>query len=303
MKYEMAIVVVTFNNERHVGQLLDSIVKYVDTTSTPVVIVDNNSCDKTVELLQERKIEGVTVVCESINHGFGVGNNIGMGKIDAAYYFLLNSDAFLVADSHVQALNFLKSNSRIGVVGLPLVFPDGSPQTYSYPYTSPTKMLMQAVGVQHVFMWFARFSLVKKVMLRISISRDYIESQTRKSIDFNNLNISNDINFVRSDWVCGAAMILSRDLVKETGGFDPNIFLYGEDEDLCIQASDLGYDVGVLSVVPIVHEFGWGKNKSKSSYSDAKYKSLSYFIKKNHSGFRRLLMLVIIRFKFKGIFN
>jgi GT2 family glycosyltransferase len=299
MKYEMAIVVVTFNNEKHVNQLLDSIVKYVDTSLTPVVIVDNNSSDRTLELLLERRLAGLTIVSESINHGFGVGNNIGMRKIDAAYYFLLNSDAFLIGTSHVQALNFLKDSSNIGVIGLPLVFPDGSPQTYSYPYTSALKMLLQGSGVQHVVMSLVRFGLVRELMLKFSISRNYIESQSRADLDLYNFNISKDIMFVRSDWVCGAAMILSGGLVTQTAGFDPNIFLYGEDEDICIQASKLGYDVGVLNVTPIVHEFGWGKNKSKSSYSDAKYKSLTYFIKKNHVGLHRFLMLMIIRIKFK----
>ncbi|NTV47482.1 MAG: hypothetical protein HGB11_13405, partial [Chlorobiales bacterium] len=99
----------------------------------------------------------------------------------------------------------------------------------------------------------------------------------------------------QTDWVCGAAMVLPGDFVRETGGFDPAIFLYGEDEDLCIEARRRGLDVVVVDTVPVVHVFGWGVNRFNPRVADLKYESLSYFIRKNISSLSsRIMMLTLL---------
>ena len=90
-------------------------------------------------------------------------------------------------------------------------------------------------------------------------------------------------------------MILEGGFVKSSRGFDQNIFLYGEDEDLCITAHDLGRRVVVIDVPPLVHVFGWGKNQFNSKVARLKYTSLKYFISKNITKtFDRLLMRLLL---------
>jgi GT2 family glycosyltransferase len=75
------------------------------------------------------------------------------------------------------------------------------------------------------------------------------------------------------DWVCGAAMLLREEVRTQlTGGFDPNIFLYGEDEDLCIETFKNGWQIEQLQVQPVIHELGWGKNRKQFKIV-AKYKA------------------------------
>ena len=80
-------------------------------------------------------------------------------------------------------------------------------------------------------------------------------------------------------------MIMSFDFVKSSGGFDPKIFLYGEDEDICIQAQNLGFLVETIETIPVVHKLGWNCRKSFSPrVASLKYNSLKYFITKNVKG-------------------
>jgi GT2 family glycosyltransferase len=85
------------------------------------------------------------------------------------------------------------------------------------------------------------------------------------------------------DWVCGAAMVIRDETKKQLGGgFDPNIFLYGEDEDICIEAKHLGWKVQQINIEPVIHEFGWGKHKKTSTkVATLKAQSLGVFIDKH----------------------
>jgi GT2 family glycosyltransferase len=96
-------------------------------------------------------------------------------------------------------------------------------------------------------------------------------------------------------------MLLSHDFVRASGGFDPDIFLYGEDEDLCIQAHKYGFDVVTVTTTPIVHALGWGGKSFRPMVARMKYESLRYFISKNVKGsLNRLLMFALLPFYVYG---
>ena len=78
--------------------------------------------------------------------------------------------------------------------------------------------------------------------------------------------------------VCGAAMMMSKDLFEKLNGFDPNIFLYFEETDLCFRAANLGAEVLVYGEAEVEHF------KSGSTPSDLKYE----FIRGWHDGWSKL---------------
>jgi len=97
-------------------------------------------------------------------------------------------------------------------------------------------------------------------------------------------------------------MLLSSNFVKESRGFDSNIFLYGEDEDLCIDARRRGYSVMALQTPPVVHKLGWGGDSGfQPRVARMKYDSLKYFIRKNIDGnFNRFMMQILLPFYVYG---
>ena len=59
MEIDVAAVVVTYNSEDHVAGLLDSVGPALGALSGAIVVVDNGSTDRTLEILDERTDEAV----------------------------------------------------------------------------------------------------------------------------------------------------------------------------------------------------------------------------------------------------
>ena len=54
-------------------------------------------------------------------------------------------------------------------------------------------------------------------------------------------------------WVSGAAMVIERTAFTGVGGFDEQLFLYKEDEDLCLRLREAGGRVVYEPAVAILH--------------------------------------------------
>lgn len=295
----MSIIIVTYNNENHVHQLMQSIIKHVDTSRVPIVLIDNNSSDDTLELARTYKSKlNLKIISLKKNIGFGAANNTGMHTIDAEYYFLLNSDAYFIGPTIDQLTELLPTEPNIGVVGVPLVFPDGSPQTYAYSHTTPLKLLLQCLHLNSLVLLLSKVNVLRRIFLKTTYGATFIASAHRKKIILASPPRP-ATQFTECDWVCGAGMTVTRAFFSKSGGFDENIFLYGEDEDLCITAKKLGFRVGAATTTPVVHEFGWGRNRKNSHYSLSKRNSLFYFAKKHFSGLKRNIMISLIRWRYR----
>jgi GT2 family glycosyltransferase len=276
--HDVTIVVVTYNSEHFVRGCIGSLLRYFPTDfSAEIVVVDNASQDETVAIIKN-EFPTVRLIEAPKNLGFGKANNLAMMEIPARYYYLHNADAYLQSNGLDVALRMLDESPEIGIAGLPLVFPDGSPQTGAYGFTTPMKWFLQGIGARKVAKWIAsseRAKCLRRALLRISMAETYI--RTHSSVE----NMPEEI--VDVDWVCGAALILREEVRQDlSGGFDPDIFLYGEDEDMCIRAHQSGWRVSQLPVYPVIHEFGWGSSgKSSPVVSRLKAESLKFFIDKH----------------------
>lgn len=304
-KYVNAYVIVTYNSQAHIDACLESLVPVVREPHRDVVIVvDNGSQDDTLRRLSEWKarIQHLRVLPLGKNIGFGPANNCAFEAIEADHYILINHDAWLLTDSVTPALKQMRIDPGIAIAGLPLVFPDGSPQTYAYPFSTWQKWLLQVFGVVGAVRQLIGFKPLTRLFEAIPVGREYVRSQNQPSVHLDhpeNIKASGAVRDV--DWVCGAAMVLRGDFVRATGGFDPQIFLYGEDEDLCIEAHLRGHRVVAIDVVPVVHKFGWGDNRFNPVVAKLKYESLRYFIEKRAPGkLSRIMMGLLLPLRVFG---
>lgn len=303
---EVAFVVVTCNSADHIGRCIESIVSHALPAGgrRPIIVVDNASTDRTAALLAELQdaVPGLHVTRCDRNIGFGAANNVGFAQVPARRYVLLNPDAWLVADSVSPALALLEEQPAVAVCGLPLVFPDGSPQTHAYRYSSWHKWLLQLLGVRALAARLARIPGLSPLLSRSRYGRDFAQLHARPPIDLTRVEAGAHSGAARpAEWVCGAAMVVDGDFIREAGGFDRRMFLYGEDEDLCIQARRLGRRVVVVDAAPVVHVLGWGARRFNRTTADLKFRSLRHFIRKNVPGpADRLLMTLLLPFHVYG---
>jgi N-acetylglucosaminyl-diphospho-decaprenol L-rhamnosyltransferase len=305
-RYEVVVVVVTFNSAQYIRKCIDSVTGHFQGKgfSSSIVVVDNASTDGTRQMLAdlEQSVPEIRVILLDRNIGFGAANNVGFESVSAHYYVLINSDAWLIADSLSPVIKAMQSRSNIAVCGLPLIYPDGSPQSYVFSYSTWQRWLLITLGIRTLAAKLLRIKWLAAVFSQLPFGREFARSQSRPKLSIGQvakLHYSGQLRDV--DWVCGAAMVIADDFIREQGGFDPAMFLYGEDEDICIAAHRAGRAVVVADVPPVVHVFGWGINRFNRQVADLKYLSLRYFIVKNVSGkLDRFLMLLILPFYVYG---
>lgn len=274
MNLNICIVIVSYNSSSTLIRSIQSIYDYSpDNYDFSVVLVDNASIDKCVELVRE-KFPNVKVIANSKNLGFGKANNLAMKSTQADFYYLHNSDAYLQRNILDDAVSFMEGNGDIGIVGFPLVYPDYSVQTAAYSRSSPLKWFLQGLKIDVLArILLTKFSFIRRISL---LKNSNLTKSFTRSFD------SASESFVDVDWVCGASMLIRDDArIAAGGGFDEDIFLYGEDEDLCLEVKSCGWRVGQLSLTPVIHDFGWGQHKKNSKVvARLKGKSLTYFVNK-----------------------
>src|SRR5690348_6702204 len=117
---DLTAIVVTYNALPWLEQCLESV------RGHEVVVVDHGSTDGTLAFVRERYPEARVVVQE--NKGMGGGNNAGMRVAGGRYFFLLNSDAWVVGDGLERLVAHADAHPEAAVVGPRLRNPDGSLQ-------------------------------------------------------------------------------------------------------------------------------------------------------------------------------
>ena len=85
------------------------------------------------------------------------------------------------------------------------------------------------------------------------------------------------------DWVSGAALMIRRDMLEQTGGFDEGFFMYCEDVDLCYRVHELGKRVVYFPHVSIYHIIGRSTNQVPTRMTYAFHRSMYRFYKKHYA--------------------
>ena len=184
----------------------------------PIIIVDNNSQDKTISYLKETQPE-IHLIENENNLGFGAANNLGMSyalKNDCDSVFLLNQDAFVVDDALFKLIEFQKSNLEYGI--LSPVHLNGTKDALDFNFSN----------------YVARRNCPK-------FYSDHVLGENLKSVY--------DVSFINA-----AAWLISKECLKKVGGFDPIFFHYSEDNNYCQRVLFHDFKIGVIPKCFIIHD-------------------------------------------------
>lgn len=229
---DVAAVVVTFNSQRHVAQLLDSIPAAMGPLSFVVTVVDNGSTDGTLDLLASRL--GCRVV-RSTNDGYAAGMNRGVrASPPSRAVLILNPDALLDPGCVPTMLQVL-DRSGVGVVAPRVREEDGrlSPTLRRGP------TLGRVGGLS--FTGLARFTE------RIEDPAEYVDEH-------------------EVDWAVGAILLIKTGCYATLGGMDEAYFLYSEETDFSLRAKDAGWATVYAPNAGAMH-VGGGSGESASTHT------------------------------------
>lgn len=187
---------------------------------------------------------GARIINVGKNIGFGAGCNLGVKNAQGRYLLFLNPDTEILSGNLANILNKFKEDQTIGAIGPRLTMENGETQWW-------------CAGKE-----FSLWRLIKN-NLGIIESKKIWESKTG----------------VFADWVSGAALVITKKIFDNIGGFDENFFMYFEDEDLCKRIRKRGYKVLYYPETSVLHKGG----KSRRSFLRQKlqfFKSLFFYVKK-----------------------
>jgi GT2 family glycosyltransferase len=154
------------------------------------------------------------------NRGFAAGNNLGLYALPARYICLLNNDALVEPETLAHLVAFMDHHPRVGACAPRLAQPDGAAQPYSYgDDPSPSYLLRRALARR-----------------RGAALHEWDGALPR-----------------RVDWVAFTCALLRPHALDQAGVLDERIFMYFEDNELCLQLRRRGWRVYFVPNVQARH--------------------------------------------------
>lgn len=230
MSKQLSIIIINYNTLSLTKQCIASVFKYCDEALFELIVVDNASTkEDPTTLIQE--FPAIKLIRNNSNNGFAGGNNLGIAHASSPYILLLNSDTYFIEESIKKALQTLQENPKIGVVGVQLVYENGTYQNNARSFRSITKEILE---INRYLLAFLPYKIRSQFMLNQFFKGDYNTA---------------------CDWVSGAYfMFRKKDLDTFTKHqLDERFFMYGEDHLWCYQFNKAGFSTYFLTSPKVVH--------------------------------------------------
>lgn len=229
----ISVVIVNYNSPDYTKKCLASLSKSIKTDlNFNVLVVDNGS--KEVFKIPKEYQSFATVLRSESNLGFTGGNNMGIQHaieaFDSEFVFLLNDDT----EVDEKCLKFLTkrmlADPKIGAICPKIYF--GKGQEFHKPDYNRNDL--------GNIIWYAGGSMDWQHLAAFHIGVDEVDRGQFDKLE-------------SSDFATGCAIMIRRELLEKTGGFDERYFLYFEDVDLSLKIASAGYQIGFEPKAKVWH--------------------------------------------------
>lgn len=268
-RLELSVIIVNYNVKHFLEQCLHSVRQALLKTSGEVIVIDNCSTDNSLSYLQPLFPE-VRFVANKENLGFARACNQGLQMSTGRFVLFLNPDTIVPEDSFTTAIRFMDEHPEAGALGSKML--DGSGaflKESKRAFPSPLTSLFKLFGLSKLFPRSAHFS--------------------RYHLGHLDENKHNEV-----DVLAGAYMLVRKEVLDETGGFDERFFMYGEDVDLSYRIQKSGRKNYYFAGSPIIHFKGESTRKGSMNYVRMFYSAMSLFVRKHYGGSRAGLFSSLI---------
>ena len=195
MDKSVSVIIVTYNSEKHIFDCLDALYANNDIgDALEVVIVDNQSVSfaETQQLLKSKYGDGLVIIQNDRNGGYGQGNNVGIRKASAPIIMIMNPDVRLIEPVFKKAIEAFK-DQRVVQFGMQQLDKNGN-RAYSFAVSS---WIHPCIGLPLT-------SICNKLKWY----------------------------FPKIMYLCGACFFIRKSSFEEVGLFDERLFMYFEEDDI-----------------------------------------------------------------------
>ena len=255
---ELSVIIVNYNVKHFLEQCLISAKKALEGIEGEIIVVDNNSVDGSVNLIN-KKFSDIVLIANKKNTGFSVANNQGIKIARGNNILLLNPDTVIQEDTLRKCLEFFDKNEDAGALGVKMYDGNGRflPES-KRGLPTPSVAFYKIFGLASLFpnsKTFGKYHL------------GYLSENENHKVDV----------------LSGAFMMIRKKVLNEVGLLDETFFMYGEDIDLSYRIKKGGYENYYFSKTNIIHYKGESTKKSSVNYVFVFYKAMVIFAEKHFS--------------------
>lgn len=205
---KVSIVIVNYNGLEHNEECINSIINS-SYENIEIIIVDNQSTDGSVEMIEKLFAGRVIVIKNEENSGFAGGTNIGISYAmnhECDYVLLLNNDTII--DKYMISCMVESSKKNDGCVISPKIY-----------YYEPNNTIWSAGG-------------------EIKWNRGYTIQYGMNEIDNGQYDEGKKVTFAT-----GCCMLIPIAVIEKIGLIPEEYFLYFEDTDYCVKMQQAGVEI------------------------------------------------------------
>jgi len=258
---DLTICIVSFNARDTLNNCLTSIFTHEKKLSFEIIVVDNNSSDNSVRMIQEA-YPSVKLICNKFNRGFASANNQAIRIATGKNILLLNQDTLLIHDNSIKSMvDFLDSNHEAGVCGC--VHLDLDMAEVNSNDSFPNVFSVQNISLRNLF---------------------------PKRLKKSEVNVFSPLE---CDVITGACFLFKRSLIDKIGFMDEDFFFYYEETEWCYRVKKAGWKIYWLPFVEIIHIGGRRFGDTPIFLEKYFRKSEFYYFKKTSGIFVAYLYLML----------
>jgi len=265
---DINILILNYNGTEYLESFLPSI-SYSCERDFTTTVIDNNSTDDSVEMLEEWFPE-IEVISLSKNHGFAGGYNKGTVDLEEKYFVLLNSDVQVAENWLEPIIKYMDANPEVAVV---------QPKVLSLE----DNKLFEYAGASGGYIDKLGYPFCRGRILEICEQDNGQYDDTREVF-----------------WASGAACVIRSKVWKDLEGFDKDYFAHMEEIDLCWRIKKAGYKVVVLPSSKVYHLGGGTLSYDNPKKVFLNFKNNLVTLIKNES-LSKLLWLFPLRLLLDGL--
>ncbi|MGC6431483.1 MAG: glycosyltransferase family 2 protein [Jejuia sp.] len=270
---DISVIMINFNTASYTVDCISSILQHTSSNTTCQFIIVDNASEYENYLELKKHIDSIKnntniqLIRSRINTGFGAGNMIGVQHAKGKYLAFINNDVILENDCLSVLKSFMDEHPNVGVCG---------PQAYT-----ENKNILPTID------HFA--SLGREIF-----GRKVLESFNPKRYPKRKKLYTNP---KQGQFVAGSFMFFSAKDFYNVGGFDPNLFLYYEETDICKRLLKNGKSSYLVPDGKFIHFHGASSPKSTDIKIELKI-SLLYIIRKHYGFIQYYILLNYLRLKY-----
>jgi N-acetylglucosaminyl-diphospho-decaprenol L-rhamnosyltransferase len=258
VKSDLSIIIVNWNTRELLLNCLASVARIPG--EFEVIVVDNDSMDGSAAAVASM-FPNVKIIQSPRNMGYACANMMGLRASIGRYVLFLNSDTLIPSKALPSLIEFLDNNPQVAACGPRLEQKDGAAQAFSFG-RDPTLLYIMA-----------------RACARLGLRAPLHDWETDKVQPV--------------DWISGTCLLVRRAAFDQVAGFDERIFMYFEDNDLCLRLRRAGWQIVYYPKVTVVH-IGAASPVCENLRREYYDESLRYFYSKHFSVLQRTGLRIML---------